>query len=156
MTSATRRDVTLSDGEVIPAVTVVRTAGMAASPLSAQVPGERDRWGRPSVDAHLRVVGVPDVHAAGDTAHAAADDGRSTARSCQHALPMSRFAGHDVAAELLGGDLLPFPPDPYVTCLALGPAGAVCTEGRQRALDPPPPTDDAERLLDQAGRLSNG
>ncbi|MFG2574149.1 NAD(P)/FAD-dependent oxidoreductase [Streptomyces sp. NPDC048481] len=173
VTSATRRDVTLSDGEVIPAATVVWTAGMAASPLTAQIPGERDRWGRLSVDAHLRVVGVPDVYAAGDTANAPADDGRSTTQSCQHALPMGKFAGHNVAADLLGRDLLPFAPDPYVTCLDLGPAGAVYTEGwdRRVALTGAeakklkqdinglwiyPPTDDAERLLDQAGRFSNG
>ncbi|MER6784542.1 hypothetical protein ABT330_07890 [Streptomyces sp. NPDC000658] len=86
---------------------------------------------------------------------------------------MGEFAGHDVAADLLGRDLLPFTPDPYVTCLDLGPAGAVYTEGwdRRVALTGAaarklkqdinglwiyPPTDDAERLLDQAGRFSNG
>lgn len=173
VTSATRRDITLSDGEVIPAATVVWTAGMAASPLTAQIPGERDRLGRLSVDEYLRVVGVPDVYAAGDTALAAADDGRTTTQSCQHALPMGKFAGHNVAADLLGTALLPFTPDPYVTCLDLGPAGAVYTEGwdRRVALTGPeaktlkkkinevwiyPPTDDAEQLLDQAGRFSNG
>ncbi|WP_079142404.1 NAD(P)/FAD-dependent oxidoreductase [Streptomyces sp. LUP30] len=173
VTSATRHDVTLSDGEVIPAATVVWTAGMAASPLTAQISDERDRWGRLSVDAWLRVVGVPDVYAAGDTALAPADDGRSTTQSCQHALPMGKFAGHNVAAELLGRDLLPFTPDPYVTCLDLGPAGAVYTEGwdRRVALTGAeakklkhdinglwiyPPTDDAEQLLAQAGRFSNG
>lgn len=171
--SATRQDITLSDGEVIPAATVVWTAGMAASPLTAQVPGERDRLGRLSVDEYLRVVGVPDVYAAGDTALAAADDGRTTTQSCQHALPMGKFAGHNVAADLLGTALLPFTPDPYVTCLDLGPAGAVYTEGwdRRIALTGPeakalkkkineiwiyPPTDDAELLLAQAGRFSNG
>lgn len=171
--SATRQEITLSDGEVIPAATVVWTAGMAASPLTAQIPGERDRLGRLNVDAYLRVVAVPDVYAAGDTARAAADDGRTTTQSCQHALPMGKFAGHNVAADLLGTAPLPFTPDPYVTCLDLGPAGAVYTEGwdRRVALTGPeaktlkkkineiwiyPPTDDAEELLAQAGRFSNG
>lgn len=173
VTSATREDVTLSDGEVIPAATVVWTAGMAASPLTAQIPGERDRLGRLSVDEHLRVVGVPDVYAAGDTALAAAEDGRTTTQSCQHALPMGKFAGHNVAADLLGTAPLPFTPDPYVTCLDLGPAGAVFTEGwdRRIALTGPaakelkqkinevwiyPPADNPEELLAQAGRFSNG
>ncbi|WP_078942698.1 NAD(P)/FAD-dependent oxidoreductase [Streptomyces viridochromogenes] len=171
--SVTRRDITLSDGEVIPAATVVWTAGMAASPLTAEIPGERDRLGRLSVDEYLRVAGVPDVYAAGDTALAAADDGRTTTQSCQHALPMGKFAGHNVAADLLGTAPLPFTPDPYATCLDLGPADAVYTEGwdRRVALTGPeakalkkkinetwiyPPTDDAEQLLDQAGRFSNG
>lgn len=171
--SATRQDITLSDGEVIPAATVVWTAGMAASPLTAQIPGERDRLGRLGVDAYLRVAGVPDVYAAGDTARAAADDGRTTTQSCQHALPMGKFAGHNVAADLLGTAPLPFTPDPYVTCLDLGPAGAVYTEGwdRRVALTGAeaktlkkkineiwiyPPTDDPEQLLAQAGRFSNG
>lgn len=61
--SATQDDVTLSDGEVIPTATVVWTAGMVASSLTAQIPGERDRLGRLSVDAYLRVTGVPDVYA---------------------------------------------------------------------------------------------
>ncbi|MHA5053203.1 NAD(P)/FAD-dependent oxidoreductase [Streptomyces sp. SD15] len=171
--SATRQDVTLSDGEVIPAATVVWTAGMAASPLTAQIPGERDRLGRLSVDAHLQVIGVPDVYAAGDTALAPAEDGHSTTQSCQHALPMGKFAGHNVAADLLGNTLLPFTPDPYVTCLDLGPAGAVYTEGWDRKIALTgqeaktlkqninslwiyPPTDDPEQLLAQAGRFSNG
>ncbi|MEU5346337.1 MULTISPECIES: FAD-dependent oxidoreductase [unclassified Streptomyces] len=173
VTSATRRDVTLSDGEVIPAATVVWTAGMAASPLTTRIPGERDRLGRLSVDEHLRVIGVPDVYAAGDTALAPAEDGHTTTQSCQHALPMGKFAGHNVAADLLGHAPLPFTPDPYVTCLDLGAAGAVYTEGwdRRIAMTGPeaktlkenintlwiyPPTDDAEELLAQAGRFSNG
>ncbi|MFJ8509994.1 NAD(P)/FAD-dependent oxidoreductase [Streptomyces avermitilis] len=171
--SATRHDVTLSDGEVIPAATVVWTAGMVASPLTAQIPGERDRLGRLSVDEHLQVIGVPDVYAAGDTALAPADDGQTTTQSCQHALPMGKFAGHNVAAELLGNALLPFTPDPYSTCLDLGPVGAVVTQGWDRKVVSTgqdaktlkqnintlwiyPPTDDAEQLLAQAGRFSNG
>lgn len=146
---------------------------MAASPLTAQVPGERDRLGRLSVDEHLRVIGVADVYAAGDTALAPAEDGHTTTQSCQHALPMGQFAGHNVAADLLGSALLPFTPDPYTTCLDLGAAGAVFTEGwdRKIALTGPeakalkrninavwiyPPTDDPEQILDQAGRFSNG
>ncbi|MEU9291761.1 FAD-dependent oxidoreductase [Streptomyces sp. NPDC048275] len=171
--SATRQDVTLSDGEVIPAATVVWTAGQAASPLTAQIPGERDRLGRLSVDEYLQVIGVSDVYAAGDTALAAVEDGQMATQSCQHALPMGKFVGHNVAAELLGNALLPFTPDPYVTCLDLGPAGAVYTEGWDRKIALTgqeaktlkkninelwiyPPTDDPEQFLEQAGRFSNG
>lgn len=170
--SATPEVVTLSDGEVIPAVTVVWTAGMVASPLTAQVPGEHDRLGRLSVDACLRVTGVPDVYAAGDTAVTLADEGHFTTQSCQHALPMGKFAGHNAVADIVGTDPLPFTPDPYVTCLDLGPAGAVLTQGWERTVQKTgedakalkrdintlwiyPPLDDAEQILAEAGRLSN-
>ncbi|WP_377266943.1 NAD(P)/FAD-dependent oxidoreductase [Peterkaempfera sp. SMS 1(5)a] len=172
VTSATPADVTLSDGEVIPAATVVWTAGMSASPLTAQIPGERDRLGRLSVDACLRVTGVPDVYAAGDTAVALAEDGYYTTQSCQHALPMGKFAGHNVVADLLGTEPRSFTPDPYSTCLDLGPVGAVVTQGWERtvlmtgddakALKQDintlwiyPPVDDPEEILAQAGRFSN-
>lgn len=170
--SATPEHVTLSDGEVIAAATVVWTAGMVASSLTEQIPAERDRLGRLSVDAYLRVTGVPDVYAAGDTAVALADDGHDTTQSCQHALPMGKFAGHNVVADLLMTEPIPFTPDPYSTCLDLGPAGAVVTQGWDRTVQMTgedaknlkrdinslwiyPPVDDPEELLAQAGRFSN-
>src|SRR6266852_4093881 len=42
--------VTLSDGERIEAETVILAAGMRAAPLTAQVPAERDNFGRLLVD----------------------------------------------------------------------------------------------------------
>ncbi|MDV3124140.1 FAD-dependent oxidoreductase [Mycobacterium sp. 21AC1] len=171
--SAATDQIVLSDGEVLPAATVVWTAGMAASPLTAKIPGERDRFGRLNVDPQLRVAGVPDVFAAGDTAVTMADAGHTTIQSCQHALPMGKFAGHNVAADLLGGDLLPFTPDPYSNALDLGAAGAITTTGWERTVETTgqeaksmkqainsqwiyPPVDSAEALLAQAGKFSNG
>ena len=45
---------------------------------------------------------------------------------------MGRFAGHNVACDLLGRPMLPLSVDWYVTCLDLGPWGAVYTEGWDR------------------------
>jgi NADH dehydrogenase len=175
VSSVTPTSVTLSDGEVIPTATVVWTAGMVASPLTRQIPGRHDRLGRLAVDEHLRVVGVPDVYAAGDTAHAPAEDGHTTMQSCQHAQPMGKFAGHNVAADLFGNDLLPFAPDPYGVCIDLGAGGAVRARGWDRdrevvstgeeaktlkrninAMWIYPPLDDADKILAQAGRFTNG
>ena len=159
--------VRLSDGTLISADTVVWTAGMLASPLTEQVPGERDRWGRLVVDEYLRVVGVPDVYAAGDTAAAVAEPGHPVMQSCQHAVPQGKFVGQNVAADLLGLSPVSFVPDPYVTCLDLGSYGAVLTIGwdrtvqltKQAAKDLKrnintswiyPPVDDATTILDQA------
>jgi NADH dehydrogenase len=50
-----------------------------------------------------------------------ATDGHTLMQSCQYAVPLGKFAGHNVAADLLGRPLVPFAPDVYQTCLALGP-----------------------------------
>ena len=124
----------LSDGTVIPAHTVVWTAGMRASSLTEQVPAERDAIGRLRVDEFLEVVGVPGVYAAGDTAAAVAEPGHVVMQSCQHAVPQGKFVGVNVASDLLGRPRVPFAPDPYVTCLDLGSYGAVLTAGWDRAV----------------------
>lgn len=159
--------VRLDDGTEIPAATTIWTGGMQASPLTTQVPGQRDEIGRLVVDQFLQVVGVPDVYAAGDTAAAEAELGHIVMQSCQHAVPQGKFAGHNVAADLLGQPLVPFAPNPYVTCLDLGPAGAVATMGWDRVVQQSgadakqlkqnintawiyPPVDDAETILRQA------
>lgn len=126
---------TLASGERIDAQTVVWTAGARASALTAQVPGERDRFGRLHVDRDLKVMGVDDVYATGDCAYAATDEaGNHAAMSCQHAMNLGRSAGHNAAADLLGEALLPYSQPKYVTCLDLGPWGAVYTEGWDRVV----------------------
>ena len=124
----------LSDGTLIPTRTVVWTAGMRASALTEDIPGARDGIGRLEVDEYLRVIGVDDVYAAGDTAAAVAENGHVVMQSCQHAVPQGKLAGANVGADVLGLPLVPFAPDPYVTCLDLGPYGAVLTTGWDRAV----------------------
>jgi NADH:ubiquinone reductase (H+-translocating) len=120
-------------GERIDAKTVIWTAGLRASALTQQIPGTRDPTGRLHVDRELRVEGVVDVFAAGDVAHAATDDaGHYAMMSCQHALGLGRFAGHNVAADLLGLPLRAYRQPRYTTCLDLGPWGAVLTQGWNR------------------------
>lgn len=125
--------VTLSNGEHIEAATVVWAAGIRAAPLTAQIPTERDNFGRLLVDRDLRVPGVADVFATGDAARAACDDaGNYALMSCQHATRMGAFAGNNAAAELLGVATKPYHQKGYVTCLDLGEAGALFTRGWQR------------------------
>lgn len=133
VTSIDAGGVTTSQGERIAAHTVVWTAGLRAHNLTEQIPGSRDSLGRLHVDGSLRVPGVQDVFAAGDTAYAATDDaGNHALMSCQHALTLGRFAGNNAAADLLGIPSLPYRQPRYVTCLDLGPWGAVFTEGWDR------------------------
>lgn len=126
--------VTLAGGERIAATTVVWCAGMRAHPLTARLGVALDPLGRLPVDTTLRVTGVRDVFAAGDCARALLDDTHASVMSCQHGRPMGRFAGHNAAADLLGHALLPLRIEHYVTCLDLGPAGALYTEGWDRRL----------------------
>jgi NADH:ubiquinone reductase (H+-translocating) len=122
-----------SDGERIESNTVIWTAGARASALTAQIPAERDAVGRLHVDRNLRVIGVDTVYATGDVAYAAVDEeGNHALMSCQHAMNLGRSAGHNVAAALLGEAQIPYSQPKYVTCLDLGPWGAVYTEGWER------------------------
>ncbi|MBF6064110.1 FAD-dependent oxidoreductase [Nocardia terpenica] len=166
-TAVDEAGVELSDGSRLTARTVVWTAGVRASDLAAHVSDRRDGLGRLAVDEFLRVPDAPDVYAAGDTGAATAEAGNPVTQSCQHAMPMGKFAGHNAVADLLGVPLAAFRPDPYVTCLDLGSAGAVTTRGFERTLNTVgeiakrrklavnevwiyPPVDDAEELLRQA------
>ncbi|MFJ7795705.1 NAD(P)/FAD-dependent oxidoreductase [Pseudomonas sp. NPDC096950] len=124
-----------STGERIESQTVIWTGGMRASSLTEQVSTERDRLGRLHVSRDLRVSGASDVFAAGDVALAVLDDhGNHAMMSCQHAMNMGRYAGHNVAADLLGLPTLPYEQPFYVTCLDLGSWGAVYTEGWDREI----------------------
>jgi NADH:ubiquinone reductase (H+-translocating) len=128
--------VTLSNGERIECATVIWAAGMRAAPLTAQIPAERDNFGRLLVDRDLRVLSVPGVFATGDAARAACDEvGNYALMSCQHATRMGAFAGNNAVAELLGVPTRPYHQKAYVTCLDLGESGALFTRGWERKVE---------------------
>ena len=136
VTSLDKSGVTLSTGEHIETGTVVWAAGIRAAPLTAQIPAERDNFGRLLVDRDLRVPAVAGVFATGDAARAACDDKSNYAlMSCQHATRMGAFAGNNAAAELLGVPTRPYHQKAYVTCLDLGEAGALFTRGWERKVE---------------------
>ena len=128
--------VTLTNGERIESATVIWAAGMRAAPLTAQIPAERDNFGRLLVDRDLRVPSVSGVFATGDAAKAASDDhGNFALLSCQHATRMGAFAGNNAAAELLGVPTRPHHQEVYCTCLDLGAAGTIFTRGWDRKVE---------------------
>ncbi|MEH0885101.1 FAD-dependent oxidoreductase [Enterobacter sp. UNJFSC 003] len=127
--------VTLKNGERIAASTVVWTAGVEANALSQQIDAERDNLGRLNVTQSLQVPGHPEVYATGDMAHAQTDDlGNTALMTCQHAIQLGKFAGHNAAASLLNIEPYPYRQVNYVTCLDLGGWGAVYTEGWEQAV----------------------
>lgn len=129
------RGVTLKNGERIAAATVVWTAGVEAHPLSQQIAGERDNQGRLVVNEWLQVPAHPEVYATGDMAHARTDDlGNTALMTCQHAIQLGKFAGHNAAASLLDVAPYPYRQVNYVTCLDLGGWGAVYSEGWEQTV----------------------
>ncbi|AGZ35440.1 MULTISPECIES: NAD(P)/FAD-dependent oxidoreductase [Pseudomonas] len=127
--------VTLDNGEYVASHTVIWTVGVKASPLTAQIAGERDSLGRLRVDEHLKVIGQSHIYATGDTAWAAVDDlGNHALMTCQHAIPMGRHSGNNAAADLLELQPVAYRQPKYVTCLDLGEWGAAFTEGWEREL----------------------
>ena len=132
ITSVDAEGVTLASGERVLVGTVVWCTGLRASPLTRIFDVEQDAQGRLPVDEFLRVKGVRNVFAAGDSARAKVDDSHVSVMSCQHGRPMGRFAGHNVVADLMGEPMLPLRIDWYVTVLDLGAWGALYTEGWDR------------------------
>jgi NADH dehydrogenase len=131
--TAIRNDgVALHDGAWVPAATTIWTGGFRAGGLTSLLGVECDAAGRLPVDAALRVRGVNGVYAAGDAAHAMLADGHVAPMSCQYAIPMGEIAGVNGVADLCGAPLEAFTSAPYVTCLDLGDAGALFTEGWDR------------------------
>jgi NADH dehydrogenase len=118
----TRRSAELSDGEIVPARTVVWTAGVKPSPVVARLGLPLDRSGRIVVDRTMRVdpgslppgaSGAPGsaaVWAIGDSA-AVPDPSRAGQPSpptAQHAIRQGRLVARNVAATLGGGRVKPF------------------------------------------------
>ncbi|MEM9134766.1 MAG: hypothetical protein AAGE88_20635 [Actinomycetota bacterium] len=58
--------------------------------------------------------------------------GHVVAQSAQHAIPQGTCAGRNAVADLVGAELTELRTLPYGTCLDLGAAGAVFTEGWDR------------------------
>ncbi|WP_171429778.1 NAD(P)/FAD-dependent oxidoreductase [Acinetobacter lactucae] len=125
--------VTLSNGERIEAETVIWTAGMRANSLTSQIAGEKDNLGRILGDAYLHAPDAKNIFVTGDTVKVPTDDlGNFNVMSCQHAMSLGRVAGYNAAAELVDLPLHAYSQPKYVTCVDLGPWGALYTEGWDR------------------------
>ncbi|KAK8095162.1 uncharacterized protein PG998_014386 [Apiospora kogelbergensis] len=141
VTSIDAGGITTSAGEHIGTLTPIWTAGTVTAPLTQQVPGVKDQSGRLMVDTDLRCPESKAIFAAGDTACARTDESddddavSSTTQhqyskmSCQHALPMGRYAGHNAAADLLGLPTLRYSQVMLGTVLDLGQGGAIFAAG---------------------------
>ncbi|MFC0399879.1 NAD(P)/FAD-dependent oxidoreductase [Paraburkholderia rhizosphaerae] len=124
-----------ASGTRIEAKTVIWAGGMRASALTSQVASHLDALGRVEVAPDLRVPQARDIFVAGDVARVLCDDdGHYALMSCQHAMVMGKFGGHNVAADLLGTPTLAYRQPFYATCVDLGEWGAIYSEGWDRQI----------------------
>jgi NADH:quinone reductase (non-electrogenic) len=100
--------VTLTDGNTIPASTLIWTAGVKPSPVIAPLPCEKQR-GRLLVSEYLAVTGVPGLWAAGDCAAVPVFNTENFhPPTAQHGLRQGRVAAKNIAAMVLDRPLKPF------------------------------------------------
>jgi NADH dehydrogenase FAD-containing subunit len=104
-----------------------------------------DACGRVRTDAMLRVLGHPEIFAAGDSAAAPAAGSPAVRMSCNSALPMGAHAGENVVRALRGEELEPFDMAFAVRCISLG---------RKDALVQQVTGDDRPRARVWTGRLA--
>jgi NADH dehydrogenase len=100
--------VRFSDGNSIPAATLVWTAGVKPSPVIASLPFQKER-GRVFVNEFLGVPGVSGLWAAGDCA--AVPDGtvgKFHPPTAQHGLRQGLIAAKNIEAAILGRPSTPF------------------------------------------------
>jgi NADH dehydrogenase len=124
--SASAAWVELSSGERLSTSTLVWTAGVAASPLLASLPCERNGRGQITVNAYLEVPGRPGVWAAGDCAEIPDPrTDRPYPPTAQHAVRQGKILAHNIAASVRGTRKKQFSYRPLGVLACLGRRSAV-------------------------------
>jgi NADH dehydrogenase len=110
--SMTDGHIVLSNGEKFDADTVVWTAGVKPHPLLAATDLPLDEKGRMKTTVFLKVEGVEQAWAAGDSAAVPDltkdEPGALTGPSAQHAVRQAKRLGDNIVAELRGKPLAPY------------------------------------------------
>jgi len=128
----TRDQITFA-GHTIPVGLVLWAAGVAASPLVAQLGTETDRAGRVAVDSTMRVKGLQNVFVMGDAALFLDDDGKPLPGLAQVAKQQGRHLGRSLARHLREGTpLSPFVYHSRGNTAIVGRHAAVFEQGRFR------------------------
>jgi NADH dehydrogenase len=111
--------------EEIDAGNVFWAAGVAASPLGAQLGAPLDRAGRVHVEPDCSVPGHPEVFVAGDLAALEREDGRPVPGVAPAALQMGRHLAATIRNDLVGRDRKPFRYTDKGNLATIGRAAAV-------------------------------
>jgi NADH dehydrogenase len=108
VTGLSERGVELSDGTILPARTLIWTAGTAPCPTLEPLACKKDR-GRIAVNDFLEVPGFPGVWALGDCAFITdKKTGSAYPPTAQHALRQGQTLGRNIVATIKGGTKKPF------------------------------------------------
>ncbi|HKV65438.1 MAG TPA: NAD(P)/FAD-dependent oxidoreductase [Rhodanobacteraceae bacterium] len=110
--------------EHIPARTVLWAAGVAASPLGAQLGGECDRAGRVKVAPNLSLPGRPEVFVIGDLAWVE-QDGQRVPGMAPAAKQMGTCAAHAIRDRIAGRSVRPFRYHDYGSLASISRSSAV-------------------------------
>jgi NADH:ubiquinone reductase (H+-translocating) len=106
ITAADGHRVTLSDGSVVSARTVVWAGGVAPLVPSTRPAPQMTRGGRVRVDEFLRIPGAQGAYALGDAA-AAEQDGRDLPMVSAPAIQAGRYIARAIRSDLRGGQAGP-------------------------------------------------
>ncbi|WP_395680827.1 NAD(P)/FAD-dependent oxidoreductase [Dokdonella sp.] len=115
----------------IDARTVLWAAGVAASPLGAQLGAECDRAGRVKVECDLSLAGHPEVFVIGDLA-AITQDGKAVPGVAPAAKQMGAHVARAIRARIAGGATTPFRYRDYGNLATIGRMAAVVDLGKLR------------------------
>ncbi len=110
----------IGESETIDSETIVLAAGVAANPLLARLPVEKDRKGRAAVHGTMQSRSHPFVWALGDCASIPDPNGNPYPMLAQHALREARLMGKNISAVLRGQTPKPFIYSNKGTLAALG------------------------------------
>ena len=119
------RHVTLADGELIAAGTVISTIGTLPNPLVSELPLPKDR-GRIVTNPDMSVPGFPGIWALGDCAAVPnMRDGKTSPPTAQFADRQARVLARNIAASLVGGETRAFDYKPVGQLSSIGHNKAV-------------------------------
>ncbi|WP_405180663.1 FAD-dependent oxidoreductase [Nocardia sp. NBC_01377] len=99
--------VELADSTLIPADLTLITTGMRVPPLAAESGIDTDPRGRIVVDATLRSVSHPNIHAIGDAAAVRQAWGEIHG-TCQSGMPTAAYVADEIARRFRGKKIAPF------------------------------------------------
>ena len=132
MVTNVRSDGVEIGSETIPAGTVIWAAGVAASPLGAQLGAPLDRAGRVRVTPELTLPGRTDVFVIGDLAAFADGEGRPLPGVAQVAMQMGRHAARNILRAVERQPLRPFVYRDLGNMATIGRASAIADLGSVR------------------------
>jgi NADH dehydrogenase len=125
-------EVRLTDGSVIPAATVVWTAGVKASGLGRQLGVELGRGGRVPVTPSMQLEGHPEVFVIGDMAHAVDADGNPLPQLAAVAVQQGKAVARGLKALAAGRPVAAFRYRDKGILATIGRNAAVVQVGRLR------------------------